>query len=202
MLEMNQLKPHLASFYQLPTLELAKRLLGSILIKETAEGTAAGLIVETEAYMGTIDQAAHSFNHKRTNRTEIMFGPPGYAYTYQMHTHCLFNVVSGPVEQPEAVLIRAVEPVFNTPLIEERRSKIKKVVDRTNGPGKLTKALGITMGDYGHELTSAPLLIAKGLNDQPEISTGPRIGIPNAGEATNYPWRFWITGNAYVSKMR
>src|SRR5690554_7773385 len=99
-----------ASFYQQPTLELAQSLLGKLLVKETAEGIASGWIVETEAYKGPLDRAAHSFGNRRTQRTEVMFGEAGSVYTYVMHTHCLVNVVSGKIDQPEAVLIRAVEP--------------------------------------------------------------------------------------------
>ncbi|WP_347551413.1 DNA-3-methyladenine glycosylase [Pseudalkalibacillus hwajinpoensis] len=185
-------------FYEKPTLELAKALLGCELIKETVDGLASGYIVETEAYLGPIDQAAHSFNNKRTKRTEVMFGPSGYTYTYVMHTHCLFNVVSGQIGLPEAVLIRAVEPVEGLELIRLRRGD-KKEKDLTNGPGKLTKALGINQGDYGRLLDVPPLYIQTGY--QPEhISQGKRIGIDNSGDARDYPWRFWVTGNKYVSK--
>ncbi|MFB1050262.1 DNA-3-methyladenine glycosylase [Paraliobacillus sp. JSM ZJ581] len=200
MSEINQLTSLNEVFYQLPTLTLAKQLLGCILIKETSEGTAAGMIVETEAYIGPQDRAAHSYQNKRTKRTEIMFGPPGYTYTYSMHTHCLFNVVSGQVNHPEAVLIRAVEPSFNLPLIKKRRPKIQKDTYLTNGPGKLTKALQISMEDYGHHLIASPLWIATRAQDHIPISCGPRIGIDNTGNAKYYPWRFWITNNSFVSK--
>lgn len=99
-------------FYDQPTLDLAKALLGCVLIKETPEGTASGIIVETEAYMGPDDQAAHSFGNRRTKRTEVMFGEPGITYTYSMHTHCLFDVVSGEVGHPHAILVRGIEPLF------------------------------------------------------------------------------------------
>ncbi|MFQ3543106.1 DNA-3-methyladenine glycosylase [Halobacillus rhizosphaerae] len=185
-------------FYEQPTLKLAKSLLGCQLVKETEEGTASGFIVETEAYMGPEDQAAHSFNNKRTNRTEVMFGPAGYAYTYVMHTHCLVNVVSGKQEKPEAVLIRAVEPVKGEELMYLRRGN-KKEKELTNGPGKLTKALGITQQDYGRPLDSPPLYILPGFTPE-QISEGPRIGIDNSGEARHFPWRYWVTGNKFVSK--
>lgn len=187
-------------FYSQPTLELAKALLGCLLVKETTEGRASGIIVETEAYMGTQDRAAHSFGGRRTKRTEIMFGKAGITYTYTMHTHCLFNVVSGAIDQPEAILVRAVEPVSGKELMAARRPKAKKEIDLTNGPGKLTKALGITMADYAHPLSGSPLWIEKGVDVQAEqIAFGPRIGIQNTGEAIHYPWRFWISGNKYVS---
>lgn len=189
-----------SAFYSQPTLELAKALLGCLLVKETPEGRASGIIVETEAYMGAQDRAAHSFGGRRTKRTEIMFGNSGITYTYSMHTHCLFNVVSGAIDQPEAILVRAVEPVSGRELMVARRPKAKKEIDLTNGPGKLTKALGITMVDYGHPLSEPPLWIEEGIDVQAEqIAIGPRIGIQNTGEAVHYPWRFWISGNKYVS---
>ena len=115
-----------------------------------------------------------------------------------MHTHTLINVVSGGADEPEAVLIRALEPHEGLALMEKRRSG-KKPRDWTNGPGKLTKALSITMNDYGRPLTGPPLYIAKGYEPQ-DILSGPRIGIDNSGEAREYPWRFWIKGNRYVSR--
>jgi len=191
-------EPLQPSFYQLPTLELAQALLGKLLIKVTSEGVASGWIVETEAYIGPIDKAAHSYNNRRTKRTEIMFGSPGSIYTYLMHTHCLVNVVSGGIDQPEAVLIRALEPVDGIELMYERRGLEKKLYELTNGPGKLTKALGITMNDYGKHFYKGDLVIADGIEVE-RISAGPRIGIHNSGEAVHYPWRFWITGNRFVS---
>ncbi len=131
-------------YFQQPTLELAKALLGCILVKETSQGIAAGYIVETEAYIGPSDRAAHSYNNKRTARTEVMFQRSGLAYTYRMHTHCLFNVVSGGEDKPEAVLIRALEPLYGIELMKSRRG-INELKNLTNGPGKLTNSLGITM---------------------------------------------------------
>lgn len=185
-------------FYEQPTLELGKALLGCLLVKETPKGIAAGYIVETEAYMGPSDRAAHSYNNRRTARTEVMFHRSGLAYTYLMHTHCLFNVVSGGEENPEAVLVRALEPRYGIQLMKSRRG-IEELKNLTNGPGKLTKSLGISMEDYGSSLTLPPLYIAKGFRPE-SISVGKRIGIDNSGEARDYPWRFWITNNKYVSR--
>ncbi len=186
------------SFYEQPTLQLAESLLGCLLVKETPEGTASGYIVETEAYLGPEDRAAHSYQNRRTKRTEVMFGEAGFVYTYAMHTHCLVNVVSGPVEKPEAVLIRAVEPYEGIPLMEKRRAKQPRK-NWTNGPGKLTKALGITMEDYGHHFTAPPLFLAEGYKPT-KIAVGKRVGIENTGEARDYPWRFWVKDNHYVSR--
>lgn len=185
-------------FYDLDTLDLAKELLGCLLVKETEEGIASGYIIETEAYIGPDDKAAHSYQNRRTKRTEIMFGEPGLVYTYVMHTHCLVNVVSGEKDKPEAVLIRALQPLSGIELMKKRRNS-DVLKNLTSGPGKLTKALGITMSDYGHSFLDPPLLICEG-NKPESISTGKRIGIDNSGEARDYPWRFWITGNPFVSR--
>lgn len=185
-------------FYHKPTIELAKSLLGCLLINQKDGDITGGYIVETEAYIGPMDQAAHSYNNRRTKRTEIMFAEPGVVYTYVMHTHCLVNVVSGGFGNPEAVLIRALEPVIGENFMFERR-KVKLKKDIANGPGKLTKAMGIDMSAYGHTIYTPPLYIANGITPV-NISQGKRIGIDNAGEAKDYPWRFWITNNPFVSR--
>lgn len=187
-------------FFEQPTLELAQALIGTRLVFQHPEGDIIGRIVETEAYLGAIDRAAHSFSNRRTKRTEVMFGLPGHVYTYQMHTHTLLNVVSGPIGTPEAVLIRALEPIQGHAIIERHRPGIKPF-DQTNGPGKLTKALGITMALYGHSLLDEPLYLTAG-DAVGTIEAGPRIGIPNTGEARDYPYRFFEKDNRYVSKYR
>lgn len=194
---MIDLRPIDHTFFQQPTLDLAQALIGKLLVKETEQGIASGWIVETEAYIGPDDRAAHSFENRRTPRTEVMFGPPGYAYTYLMHTHCLVNVVSGKEGNPEAVLIRALEPHNGIELMYERRGIHGKIKDLTNGPGKLAKSLGITKEDYGSPLFQRPLYIAEGRSVN-LISFGPRIGIENSGEARDYPWRFWEKDNPFV----
>ncbi|WP_017754996.1 DNA-3-methyladenine glycosylase [Calidifontibacillus oryziterrae] len=186
-------------FYEIPTIELAQSLLGCLLIKKTIEGIAAGYIVETEAYIGPNDKAAHSYQNRRTKRTEIMFHEAGLVYTFKMHTHCLVNVVSGKEGAPEAILIRALEPYLGIDLMKKRR-QWENIYQLTNGPGKLTKAIGITMDDYGSTFRQPPLLIADGI--MPEaVSSGKRIGIDNSDEAKDYPWRFWIKDNPFVSKL-
>ncbi|HLR02187.1 MAG TPA: DNA-3-methyladenine glycosylase [Virgibacillus sp.] len=190
-------EPLSEALYHRPTLELAQALLGCHLINETDEGLTAGSIVETEAYLGVVDKAAHSFGGRHTKRTAIMFETPGHVYTYSMHTHTLINVVSGEKGNPEAILIRAIEPYAGVDLMKQRRS-VPKFTNLTSGPGKLTKAMGITMNDYGKTFTKPPLYIAKGTSHA-HISQGKRIGIGGAGEAKEYPWRFWVTGNKFVS---
>ncbi len=193
-----QVSLHAEAFYQQPSIQLAQSLLGCLLIKETAEGVASGYIVETEAYIGPGDQAAHSYQNRRTKRTEVMFHDAGFCYTYSMHTHCLVNIVSGESGKPEAVLIRALQPFNGIDLMKKRR-KTEVIKNLTNGPGKLTKAIGINMNDYGRTFLSPPLMIGEGFKPK-QISSGKRIGIENSGEAKNYPWRFWITNNPFVSR--
>lgn len=189
------------SFFEAPVLELAKSLIGQYIVHEQDEGLLVARIVETEAYHGPEDRAAHSFGNRRTKRTDVMFREAGLVYTYQMHTHTLMNVVSGPVGTPHAVLIRAAEPVEGLDQMKENRGAHLKMKDWTNGPGKLTKALGITMAYYGHNWSKKPLFIAKGYEGK-EIVAGPRVGIGNSGEAVHYPWRFFERDNEYVSKYR
>jgi len=193
-----KLEPLPTSFYSKPTLELAEALLGKILVNITEAGTSSGIIVETEAYLGEEDQAAHSYQNRRTNRTEIMFASPGHAYIYQMHTHHLVNVVSGESGTPQAILIRAIEPYTGVDLMKQRRP-VEKLTNLTSGPGKLTKALGITRADYGRTFFGPPLFIAKGIKAK-EVLRGKRIGIDNSGEAKDYPYRFWIKDNSFVSR--
>lgn len=193
------------SFYSMPTLDLAKALIGKSLIHESSEGTTSGLIVETEAYIGPHDKASHSYGGRRTPRVEPMYGPPAHAYIYLIYgmNHC-FNVVSGKIGAPEAVLIRALHPQVGVELMKKRRSSIKRQVDLTNGPGKLCAAMGITRDQNEFNLITSPLYIEDvGFNPQPEdILSGPRIGIPYAEEAVHYPWRFWLKGDEYVSKKK
>ncbi|MFP7169976.1 DNA-3-methyladenine glycosylase [Terribacillus sp. 7520-G] len=195
---MTSYQPLPQSFYEQPTLELAPSLLGCLLVHETTEGITAGYIVETEAYRGALDRAAHSFNNRRTKRTEIMFHAPGHIYTYTMHRQVLLNVVSADAGIPEAVLIRALEPKEGIPLMETRRPG-RKPRELTNGPGKLCQAMGIMQAQYGGHFTKPPLYITQGYKPE-QVEIGPRIGIPNAQEARDYPWRFWVHGNRYVSR--
>ena len=194
------MKPIEASFFHQPTLQLAERLLGKYMVHEHSSGLLIGKIVETEAYLGAEDRAAHSFANRRTKRTEVMFGEPGLIYTYQMHTHTLINVVAAPVDIPNAILIRALEPIEGMDLMKQFRNNLP-MKQWTNGPGKLTKAMAISMEYYGKHWSEKPLYIAEG-EEVTSISIGPRIGIENSGEAVHYPYRFWETNNPFVSKTR
>lgn len=194
-------KPIVADFFKLPGIELARELLGKYIVHEVPTGLLVGRIVETEAYQGPEDRAAHSYNNRKTKRTEIMFGEPGFVYTYQMHTHTLANVIAGPPDIPHAILIRAVEPVEGIEQMRKNRGININDKELTNGPGKLAKAMQITKDYYGHHWSDMPLYIADGPKVE-ECIAGPRVGIGNSGEAVHYPWRFFEKDNPYVSKYR
>ncbi|MEW5740103.1 MAG: DNA-3-methyladenine glycosylase [Myxococcota bacterium] len=165
--------------------DVARALLGQLLVHVVRGRPRVGRIVETEAYLGPHDLACHS-SKGRTARTEVMFGPPGHAYVflvYGMH-HCV-NVVTG---GGAAVLLRALEPVEGLTDV------------RTDGPGRLTKALGITRARDGHPLDEAPLFLARGeAVSVKDIARGPRIGVDYAGRWAKKPLRFWVADSPHVS---
>lgn len=183
------------------TEEIAQALLGCLLVNETEEGRTSGLIVETEAYLGVIDEAAHSFNGRNTKRIQAMFQRAGSLYVHQMHRHVLVNIVSQKVGDPQGVLIRALEPVEGIPLMEERRKRGGR--ELTNGPGKLSQALGITM-EYNLEHIHHSNLSLETMNQKipTEILKSGRMGIHNKGRWTEAPLRFYVKGNPYVSRFK
>jgi DNA-3-methyladenine glycosylase len=188
--------------WNLPTLNLAKKLLGMELIHEDQEGITSGIIVETEAYLGPEDRAAHSFGNRRTPRTEVMFHEAGTIYTYFIYgMHVCFNIVAGPVDKPEAILIRAIQPVKGLDIMKQRRIGVTKEVQLTNGPGKLSKSMGFTLEHSGQKMNKCGISINHGIEVQHnEIEAGPRVGIHYAQEAVHFPYRFWIKNNPYVSR--
>jgi DNA-3-methyladenine glycosylase len=178
--------------------EVAPRLLGCLLIRELEDGTRiSGRIVETEAYHQS-DAASHSYKGK-TPRTEIMFGPPGFVYvyfTYGMH-YCV-NVVTGPEGEGSAVLIRAIEPVEGIERMRANRGGLE-TIQLTNGPAKLCQALQIDKQLNGHDLHTLPLqLRVQPPIDASEIVTTTRIGIT---KDAHRPWRFYVAGNPFISKL-
>jgi len=171
------------AFYERPTVTVARDLLGQVIIL----GGATARIVETEAYLGAGDAAAHSYSGI-TRRTQVIFGEPGHAYVYLIYgMHYCLNVVAEAKDIAGCVLIRAVEPVGS-------------VLGATNGPGKLTRALGITLAHNGCDLTKGPLKIHAGLQiPEDEIVTSCRIGITKSADL---PLRFFVKGNRFVSRGR
>ena len=171
-----------------------------VLVHRTAGGTAAGMIVETEAYIGEDDPACHAAPGP-TMRNRPLYGPPGVAYVYLNYgIHYLVNAVTESEGRPAAVLIRALEPLDNLELMVMRRSRPGRPIqvhELCKGPGNLTRALGITLAENNTRLTEPPLFIAdRGLTPG-AVSWGPRIGIR---VAVDRPWRCSVEGNASVSR--
>ncbi|EHI99652.1 3-methyladenine DNA glycosylase [Clostridium sp. DL-VIII] len=194
-------------FFNRDSLIVAKELLGKVLVHEVNGQRISARIVEAEAYMGITDRAAHSYGGKRTQRVEVMYGGPGFSYVFIIYgMHYCFNVVTREEGNPQAVLIRALEPSEGLDFMAKSRfgkeyntltkSQIKGL---TNGPGKLCKALLIDKGLNGEDLCGDNLYIEEGENEKFNIIHSKRVGIDYAGEAKDYLWRFYIEGNKYVS---
>ena len=200
------------SFFDIDCESLAKRLLGCTLAHSTDDGICSGRVVETEAYLGGEDKAAHSFGGKRTPKNDSMFLAPGTSYVYNIYgMYCCYNVSAKGAGA--AVLVRALEPVGGIDVMKARREKsrkskgkIKKEKDLCNGPSKLTQALGITQANVDkQQVTSSDTIwLEDRPEDEPEesisIVSGPRIGVYYAGpEWSMKPLRFYLRDNAYVS---
>ena len=219
-------------FYQQDTVTMAKELLGKILILKNKNDIFAGYIVETEAYLGEFDKACHGYGNKKTPKVEALFEKAGTVYIYTMHTHKMLNIVSCEEGDPQAVLIRAVEPILNVNVMEENRGKSGILV--SNGPGKLTKAFGIDdrfnkteikiikknmfeIEELSEKLKNRNFRIKYDISKINEkylyldfenskiprkIETSARIGIPNKGIWTEKKLRFFVKGNKFVSGMK
>ena len=187
------------SFYARPTLTVAEDLLGKVLVHRTPAGVAAGMIVETEAYIGEDDPACHAAPGP-TRRNAPLYGPPGVAYVYLNYgIHYLVNAVTEPEGHPAAVLIRALEPVQGERLMRRRRAPDGRHIDAADlcrGPGNLTRALGITLAENQLDLTGGRLVIEDRGLSRGRVEWGPRIGIR---VAIDRPWRCWLSGNCCVS---
>src|SRR5437879_3022055 len=181
------------SFYARHTVEVARGLLGKILV----HGRTAGVIAETEAYLGGEDLAAHSARGV-TNRTRVIFGPPGHAYVYFIYGmyECL-NLVTEPKDKPGCVLIRAIEPLTGIDVMQKRRPAARRIEDLASGPGKLTRALSITRAQNGADVTRGNLVVRDWkLQPQFAIEVTPRIGITKCAD---WPLRYVVKGNRFVS---
>jgi DNA-3-methyladenine glycosylase len=180
-------------FYDRPAIEVARDCLGKILV----HGKTAGRIVETEAYLGVDDRAAHAWRGL-TERTRVIFGPPGHAYVYFIYGmyECL-NFVAEPEGQAGCVLIRAVEPLAGIVQMQRRRPTAKRIEDLASGPGKLTRAMGISRKQNGADLTESALHVREFREHTPfEVQVTPRIGIRHCADL---PLRFLIANNRFVS---
>lgn len=181
------------AFYDRRTVDVARDLLGKVLV----HGPTAGMIVETEAYLGEDDLASHSARGV-TERTRVIFGPPGRAYVYFIYGmyECL-NLIAEANGKPGCVLIRALEPVAGIDVMRERRPAARKVESLASGPGKLTLAMGITRALNGADVTRGTLVVRESVEPSPfEVVVTPRIGITKCADL---PLRFLIGGNRFVS---
>jgi DNA-3-methyladenine glycosylase len=191
------------SFYQRKNvLQIAKELLGKVIVTKWDNTVTSARIVETEAYAGVMDRASHAYGARRTNRNDIMYGNGGMAYVYLCYgIHHLFNVVTNKDGIPHAILVRAGEPVAGVPAMLKRTGKQKLDNSLTRGPGNLSKALGIyTMHSCTSLLDESLFIADDGFRyTKKEIVASPRIGVDYAGEDALLPYRFFIKGNPYVS---
>lgn len=192
-------------FYQSSGVWAARNLLGKLLVRVTPTMEMTGIIVETEAYCGPEDQAAHSYNGRRTARTEIMYRQGGFAYIYQIHTHHCLNVTAAAEGIPHAVLIRSIHPTDG--IMEMARNRGIDIFDTSDlvkiasGPGKLCQAMNIDRKLNGTSLMGNQLYILDiglAVPDQSVVRT-PRIGITNTGEWATQFWRFLVKGSSYIS---
>ena len=199
------------SFFSRDTLQVAEELLGKYLVKEVNGRLLIGKIAEVEAYLGEGDKAAHSYCGRRTMRNEVMYGEAGHIYVYFIYgMHYCFNVITEDINVPRGVLVRALEPIEGMDLMALNR--YKKNIDEltkqerknlTNGPAKLCKSFGITVEQNGMDICGDELYIMMNeeLEDCIDIVRTTRINIDYAEEARFYPYRFYIRGNSYVSKL-
>jgi DNA-3-methyladenine glycosylase len=190
-------------FYQRQdVVQIAKELIGKVVVTHIDGVTTSGRIVETEAYMAHVDKASHSYNGKRTNRNEHMYSHAGTVYVYICYgMHTMLNVVTNDKDIPDAVLIRALEPIEGIEQMLKRTGK--KALDNTltRGPGNLAKALGLTKAQSGLQFGHAEIDIYDDGFKVREEETGisKRIGIDSAGDDALLPYRFYLKGNKFVS---
>ena len=201
---MSATRLNLDFFIRKDTLRIARDLLGKLLVIPAADGRrVSGMIVETEAYLGEIDKAAHSYGGRRTARNEITYAEGGHVYVFFVYgMYYQLNLVTGLADHPHVVLIRAVEPVEGIEIMRERRGEMKDK-NLTSGPGKLCIALGIDRSLNGEDLSGERIWVEEYRNfKKSEIESGPRVGIEYAEEFVEMPWRFWVKGNQFVSKTK
>ncbi len=188
------------SFYDRTAEEVARDLLGVVVESTLGGARTTGRIVETEAYIGPHDAASHAAERTgRTRRNEAMFGAPGTAYIYRIYgLHWCFNVVTGPVGYPAAVLIRAVQPLAGIEVMRERRNGRVRDRELASGPGRLAQAFGITGALNGHSLRTPPLRLLAGEPVHGDaIARGPRIGVTGA---VDWPLRFFLADSPWISR--
>lgn len=196
-------------FYSRDTLTVARELLGKVLVHNINGQKLRGIIVETEAYLGLRDKAAHSYGGRKTKRVESMYDLPGTAYVFFIYgMYYCFNIVTERIGVPEAVLIRGIEPIEGLDFMARNRFGVdydnltkRQKRNLTNGPGKLSMAFNIDKSLDGVDLCGDSLYLEHGDGKKFNIVQTKRIGIDYAEEARDFPYRFYIQGNPYVSKL-
>ncbi|HTK37695.1 MAG TPA: DNA-3-methyladenine glycosylase [Pyrinomonadaceae bacterium] len=186
------------------TIEVSRDLLGKLLVVPGKNGDrVSGMIVETEAYLGEIDKGAHSYGGRRTARNDITYAEGGHVYVFFVYgMYYQLNFVTGAVGHPHVCLIRAVEPIEGVDIMRERRTKKMPDKNLTSGPGKLCIAFDIDRSLNGEHLLGDRIWVEDYKNFKSgEIVSGKRVGIDYAEEFAEMPWRFWVKGNPYVSKL-
>ena len=188
-------------FQSSDVLQLAQDLLGKILYTNFNNQLTSGIIVETEAYRGIHDRASHAYKNKRSSKNESMYHSGGIIYVYRCYgIHNLLNIVTNIKDIPDAILIRAIEPVDGLEIMKLRTGK-NLSLDIGSGPGKLSKALGITLTMDGKNLNNNSIWIENNaLEEKVNIIKKPRVGISYAKEDSKLLWRFYIKNNQYISK--
>ncbi len=196
---MNKLK---VSFFEgEDVVEIAKSLLGCFLLTNIDNVITGGLITETEAYNGITDKASHAYGGRLTQRTRTMYLSGGFSYVYLCYgIHNLLNVVTGPAGVPTAVLIRGIYPMIGIQHMQMRAGKEVSGYELTNGPGKLTRSLGVTLQHNAVNYQSDIIWIEKRKQDifEDDIKTGPRIGVAYAGKDALLPYRFLLEHEKYL----
>ena len=187
------------SFYEQPTIDVAKQLLGKFLIHRHTDATLVGRIVETEAYLGPQDLACHAAKG-RTRRTEVMFGAAGHAYVYFIYGfYNMLNLVTEAEDYPAAVLIRAVQPIRGVELMKQQR-KSDLLHNLASGPGKLCQAFAIDRSHNGADVCGKTLYLEDRGEPTPKFDATPRIGVDYAGAWRDKPLRFVVRDSKFVSK--
>lgn len=195
-----------SDFSKRDVLQMAEDLIGCLLVSSIDGYHVSGKIVETEAYRGRDDKACHAFGYKKTKRTSTMFLSAGHSYVYLCYgIHHLFNIVASEEGEPDAVLIRAVEPVSGLDKMMQRRGFSILKPQLTAGPGVLSKAMGIDQKINALDLSNINSTVWVEYPDQPQtdqIEKSPRIGIAYAEECVSWPWRFTLKNNTYLSRIK
>ena len=182
---------------------LSRDLIGKYIYSNLDGGLTGGIIVETEAYNGTIDKASHAYGNRLTPRTQTMYKQGGIAYVYLCYgIHEMLNIVTSFEGQPHAILIRAIDPTVGLDIMQYRRNMAIIKSNITSGPGSVAKALGVSRNINAISLQSDILWIEdEGLDyTDEEVAAVPRVGVDYAGQDALLPYRFYVKGNKYVSK--